>query len=163
VFSQSCSVFFWVVSLRLRIISLMLSFSFATSPCASTAIERVRSPFVTAVDTSAMARTWFVRLAARPFTLSVKSRHVPAAAGTFAARSVRLPPAFAFPTDLARAGTPLTGKRWERVGHVIDSVSEFCDLALRSHGQFPFQIAGGHRRHYARDAANLICKVAGHR
>ena len=57
-------VFLRVVSLRLAIISLMLSFRAATSPCASTAIDRVRSPFVTAVATSAMARTCVVSFAA---------------------------------------------------------------------------------------------------
>ena len=36
VFSQSCSLFFRVVSRRLRIISLMVSFRIATSPLAST-------------------------------------------------------------------------------------------------------------------------------
>ncbi len=45
-------------------------------------MARVRSPLVTAVATSAMARTWVVRLAASWFTLSVRSRHVPAAPGT---------------------------------------------------------------------------------
>ena len=84
VFSQSCSVFFCVVSFRLRIISLMLSLSAATSPCASTVIERVRSPWVTAVATSAIARTCVVRLAASWFTLSVRSFQVPAAPGTLA-------------------------------------------------------------------------------
>ncbi len=64
VFSQSCSLFLRVVAARLTIISLMLSFSAATSPCASTAMERVRSPLVTAVATSAIARTCVVRLAA---------------------------------------------------------------------------------------------------
>ena len=62
----------------------MLSLSAATSPFASTVIMRVRSPLVTAVATSAMARTWVVRLAARPFTLSVRCFHVPAAPGTLA-------------------------------------------------------------------------------
>jgi len=62
----------------------MLSFSAPTSPCASTVIDRVRSPFVTAVDTSAIARTCEVRLPASWFTLSVKSFQVPAAPGTFA-------------------------------------------------------------------------------
>ena len=84
VLSQSCSVFLRVVSRRLRIISLMLSFSAATSPLAWTLIERVRSPLVTAVATSAMARTWVVRLAASWLTLSVRSFHVPAAPGTLA-------------------------------------------------------------------------------
>ena len=84
VFSQSCCVFFCVVPRRLLIISLVVSLSAATSPCASTVIVRVKSPCVTAVATSAMARTCVVRLAASWFTLSVKSFHVPAAPGTFA-------------------------------------------------------------------------------
>ena len=75
-------MFFRVVSRRLRIISLMLSLSSATSPCASTAMDRVRSPLVTAVATSAMARTWVVRFAASWFTLAVRSRQMPAAPGT---------------------------------------------------------------------------------
>ena len=82
VLSQSCSAFFSVCSFRLRIISLILSLSAAISPDASTAIERVRSPLVTAVATSAIERTWLVRLAASWLTLSVRSRHRPAAPGT---------------------------------------------------------------------------------
>ena len=71
VFSQSCSWFFCVVSRRLMIIWLMLSFSWATSPSAWTSIDCVRSPFVTAVATSEIARTCVVRLPASWFTLSV--------------------------------------------------------------------------------------------
>src|SRR6202158_2474379 len=82
VLSQSCSVFFSVVTLRLPILSLMLSFRTATSPLASTPMDRVRSPLVTAVATSAMARTWVGRVADSWFTLSVRSRQVPAAPGT---------------------------------------------------------------------------------
>ena len=78
VFSQSCSVFCRVVSRRLRIISLSLSLRTATSPLASTRTCRVRSPSVTAVATSAMARTWLVRLAASWLTLSVRSFQTPA-------------------------------------------------------------------------------------
>ena len=84
VFSQSCSVLRSVVNRRLSIIVLMLSFSSATSPRASTWIDRVRSPLVTAVATSAMARTCVVRLAASRLTLPVRSFHVPAAPGTLA-------------------------------------------------------------------------------
>ena len=84
VFSQSCSVFLLVVSRKLRIISLMVSLRTATSPCASTVIERVRSPCVTATATSAMARTWVVRLAASWLTFSVRPFQVPAAPGTLA-------------------------------------------------------------------------------
>ena len=75
-------MFFWVVSFRLLIISLMLSLRAAISPCASSEMLRVRSPFATAVATSAIARTWVVRFAASWFTLSVRSFHVPAAPGT---------------------------------------------------------------------------------
>ncbi len=100
VFSQSCSVFFWVVSLRLRIISLMLSLSAATSPRASTVMDRVRSPLVTAVATSAMARrTWVVRLAASWLTFSVSIFQVLAAPGTLA-----WPPSLPFDPHLAGDG-----------------------------------------------------------
>ena len=101
VFSQSCSVFFCVVSRRLRIISLIVSRRAATSPCDSTEIDRVRSPCVTAVATSAMARTCVVRLAASSLTFSVRSFHVPAAPGTFA-----WPPSFpSTPTSRATVVT----------------------------------------------------------
>ena len=50
----------------------------------STLMDRVRSPLVTAVATSAMARTCVVRLAASWLTFSVRAFHVPAAPGTLA-------------------------------------------------------------------------------
>jgi hypothetical protein len=84
VFSQSCSWLRSVVARRLSIIVLMLSFSSATSPRVSTWIDRVRSPLVTAGATSAIARTWLVRLAASRLTLPVRSFQVPAAPGTLA-------------------------------------------------------------------------------
>ena len=77
VLSQSCSMFCRVVSRRLRIISLSVSLRTATSPLASTETCRVRSPSVTAVATSAIARTWLVRLAASWLTLSVRSFQTP--------------------------------------------------------------------------------------
>jgi hypothetical protein len=45
---------------------------------------RLKSPFATAVVTSAMLRTWPVRFPAMLFTLSVRSFHVPAMPGTIA-------------------------------------------------------------------------------
>ena len=75
--SQSCSSFARVVSRRLAIIWLMLSLSSATSPNASTVTCRLRSPRVTAVDTSAMARSWLVSVLASRFTFSVSFFHVP--------------------------------------------------------------------------------------
>ena len=81
---------------------------------------------VTAVATSAIARTCVVRFAASWFTLSVRSRQVPAAPGT-----LRLAAELAFDADLARDGGHLVGERRERVDHAVDRVGERRDLALR--------------------------------
>ncbi len=62
----------------------MVSFSWRISPRTSTVILRDKSPRATAVDTSAMLRTWPVRFAAIEFTLSVRSFQVPATPGTVA-------------------------------------------------------------------------------
>ena len=55
----------------------MVFFSSRISPFTSTVIFFDRSPLATAVVTSAMLRTWPVRLPAMKFTLSVRSFHVP--------------------------------------------------------------------------------------
>ena len=65
-------------------ILLMVFFSSATSPRTSTVIFLERSPFATAVVTSAMLRTCVVRFAASVFTLSVRSFHTPETPRTFA-------------------------------------------------------------------------------
>ena len=65
-------------------IVLMVSFSSRISPRTSTVIFRDRSPPATAVVTSAMLRTWSVRLPAMELTESVRSFHVPATPGTSA-------------------------------------------------------------------------------
>ena len=58
-------------------IVLIVSLSSRISPLASTVIFFERSPFATAVVTSAMLRTWSVSVPAMKFTLSVRSLHVP--------------------------------------------------------------------------------------
>ena len=65
-------------------IVLMVFFSSRISPRTSTVILRDRSPRATAVVTSAMLRTWSVRLRAIALTESVRSFHVPATPGTTA-------------------------------------------------------------------------------
>ena len=65
-------------------IVLMVSFSCRISPLTSTVILRDRSPLAMAVVTSAMLRTWPVRLPAIELTLSVRSFQVPATPGTTA-------------------------------------------------------------------------------
>ena len=62
----------------------MVFFSSRISPLTSTVILRDRSPFAIAVATSAMLRTWPVRLDAIALTLSVRSFQVPATPGTCA-------------------------------------------------------------------------------
>ena len=65
-------------------IVLMVSLSCRISPRTSTVIFFERSPLATAIVTSAMLRTWPVRLDAIEFTLSVRSFQVPATPGTAA-------------------------------------------------------------------------------
>ena len=62
----------------------MVFLSSRISPFTSTVIFFDRSPLATAVVTSAMLRTWPVRLPAIELTLSVRSFHVPATPLTFA-------------------------------------------------------------------------------
>ena len=62
----------------------MVFFSSRISPRTATVIFFDRSPFATAVVTSAMLRTWPVRLPAIELTESVRSRHVPATPRTSA-------------------------------------------------------------------------------
>ena len=63
---------------------LMVSFSCRISPLTFTVIFFDRSPPAMAVATSAMLRTWAVRLLAMKLTLSVRSFQVPATPGTWA-------------------------------------------------------------------------------
>ena len=65
-------------------IVLIVFFSVRNSPLTSTSIFFDRSPLATAVVTSAMLRTWSVRLPAIELTESVRSFHVPATPFTFA-------------------------------------------------------------------------------
>ena len=65
-------------------IVLMVFFSSRISPRTVTVILRDRSPFATAVVTSAMLRTCAVRLPAMELTESVRSFHVPPTPGTSA-------------------------------------------------------------------------------
>ena len=75
----------------------MVSFSCRISPDTSTVIFFDRSPLAMAVDTSAMLRTWAVRLDAIELTLSVRSFQVPATP-----QHVRLAAEPPFGADLAR-------------------------------------------------------------
>ena len=157
VFNQSCAALFSVVSRRLRIISLILSLSEATSPAASTVIERDRSHFVTAVATSAMARTCVGEICGKPV-------HVVRQIAPRSGRSghVRLPAELAFDADLAGDGRDLIGECRERVNHFVDRFGQFRNLAFGFQNQFAFQIAVRDVCHDLGNTAHLIGQVAGH-
>ena len=85
---------------------LMVSFSSRISPRTSTVIFLDRSPLATAMVTSAMLRTWAVRLEAIELTLSVRSFHVPATPSTCG-----LAAELAFGADLARHAAHFARRR----------------------------------------------------
>ena len=91
---------------------LMVSLSSRISPFTSTVILRDKSPRATAVATSAMLRTWPVRLLAMKFTLSVRSFQVPATPGTCA-----WPPSLpSVPTSRAtRVTSPANALSWSTI------------------------------------------------
>ena len=117
---------------------LMVSFSCKISPRTSTVIFLDKSPFATAVVTSAMLRTCDVRLPAIELTESVKSFQVPATPGTFA-----WPPSLpSVPTSRATRVTSEANdeswstivlavvaarRNWPRSGRPSTSSAMFCD------------------------------------
>ncbi len=116
-FSQSWSWLLLVVSRRVTIIWLMLSLRSPTSPAASTVIVRVRSPWVTAVATSAIERTWVVRFDASWFTDSVRRFHVPDTPSTSA-----WPPSLpSVPTSRAtRVTSAAKADSWSTILLIVD-------------------------------------------
>jgi len=94
----------------------------------STVILRDRSPRATAVVTSAMLRTWPVRLLAIALTLSVRSFQVPATPGTTAWRR-------ACPRCRPRGDAgDLRGERAQLLDHRVDRFLELQDLAAHVDG-----------------------------
>ena len=121
-------------------IVLIVFLSSRISPFTSTVIFFDRSPFATAVVTSAMLRTWDVRLPAMKFTLSVRSFHVPATPS-----HVGLAAELAFGADLARDARHLRRERAELIDHRVDRVLELEDLALHVDGDLLRQVAARRR------------------
>src|SRR6266481_1507880 len=107
-------------------IVLMVLFSSRISPFTSTVIFFDRSPFATAVVTSAMPRTWVVRFASSWFTLLVRSRHNPAAPGTIA-----WPPSLpSMPTSRAtRVTSPENALSWSTLLLTVLFLSRFSPLS----------------------------------
>ena len=112
---------------------------------------------MTAVATSAIARTWVVRLAASRLTLSVRSFQVPAAPGTLA-----WPPSLPS-TPTSRATVVTWSAKVASVSIMPLIVSdERGDLAFGFDRQLPREVAVGDGRDDLRDAAHLAGQVAGH-
>ena len=106
-------------------IVLMVSFSSRISPRASTVIFFERSPCATAVVTSAMLRTWSVRLSASVLTLSVRSFHVPETPSTLA-----WPPSLpSVPTSFATRVTSSANERsWSTIVLIVFLSSRISPL-----------------------------------
>ena len=116
VFSQSCSMFCLVVSPRLRIISLRVSLQGGDLTAGLHPDLSGEVPSVTAVATSAMARTWLVRLAASRLTSSVRSFQTPATSFDCAC-----PPSFpSLPTSRAtRVSSPAKRFSWSTIALTV--------------------------------------------
>ena len=136
---------------------LMVFLSWRISPLTSTVIFFDRSPLATAVVTSAMLRTWPVRLPAMLLTLSVRSFQTPADAA-----DLGLAAQLAFGADLAGDAGHLAGERAELVDHRVDGVLQLEDLALDVDGDLLRQVAVGDGRRHLGDVAHLGGEVAGH-
>ena len=137
---------------------LIVSLSCSISPRTSTVILRERSPLATAMVTSAMLRTWAVRLQAIELTLSVRSFQVPATPG-----HGRLAAQLAFGADLAGHAADLGGEGVELVHHGVDGVLQLQDLALGVGGDLAREVAAGHGGGHLGDVADLGGEVGGHR
>ena len=138
-------------------IVLMVSFSSRISPLTFTVIFFDKSPLAMAVDTSAMLRTWPVKLLAMELTESVRSFHVPPTPGTCA-----WPPSLpSVPTSRA---TRVTSDAKERklIHHRVHGVFEFENFAFHIDRDLARQIAARHSRSDFGDVAHLASQVAGH-
>jgi hypothetical protein len=134
-----------------------VSLSCKISPRTSTVILRERSPLAIAVATSAMFRTWPVRLLAMKLTLSVRSFHVPPTPGTCAC-----PPSLpSVPTSRAtRVTSPANALSWSTIVLMVSLSSRISPFHVDR--DFARQIAAGHGRGHLGNVAHLRRQVAGH-
>ena len=114
-------------------------------------------PLATAVVTSAMLRTWPVRLPAMKFTLSVRSFQVPATPS-----HVGLPAELAFGADFAGHAGHFGGERAKLIDHRVDGVFQLENFAFHVDGDLLGQVAVGHGGGHFGDVAHLAGQVAGH-
>ena len=135
----------------------MVFFSCKISPFTSTVIFLDRSPLATAVVTSAMLRTWAVRLPA--MRVDVVGQVLPDAGH---AAHLGLAAQLAFGADLAGHAGHLGGEGVELVDHGVDGVLQLQDFAADVHGDLLGQVAVGDGGGDLGDVAHLAGQVAGH-
>ena len=134
-------------------IVLMVFLSSRISPRTSTVIFLDRSPLATAVVTSAMLRTWPVRLPAMKFTLSVRSFQVPATPVTCA-----WPPSLpSVPTSRAtRVTSEANELSWSTIVLMVflsSRISPFTSTVIF------LKVAVGHGRRHFGDVAHLAVRL----
>ena len=116
---------------------MRLSFNAATSPAASTLIDREEIPLGDrGRHFSDRAHLGREVLAASRLTLSVRSRHVPVAPGTLA-----WPPNFPLRAHFAGDSGDLFGKRGQSIDHFIDGVGEIRDFTFHIEHKLSLQVA----------------------
>ncbi len=76
---------------------------------------------------------------------------------------LRLAAELAFGTHFARHARHFAGERIELIHHGVDGVLQLQNFAARVHRDLGRKIALRHRRGHARDVADLVGQVAGHR
>ena len=136
---------------------LMVFFSSRISPRTSTVIFLDRSPLATAVVTSAMLRTWPVRL--RGHQVHVVGQVLPGAGD---ALHLGLAAELAFGAHFAGHAGHFRGEGVQLVHHGVDGVLQLQDLALHVHGDLLGQVAVGHGGGHLGDVAHLAGQVGGH-
>ncbi len=134
---------------------LMVFLSSRISPFTSTVIFLERSPLATAVVTSAMLRTWPVRLPGHQ--VDVVGQVLPGAGD---ALDLRLAAELAFGAHFARHARHFGREGVELVHHGVDGVLQLEDLALHVDGDLLRQVALGDRGGHLGDVAHLAGQVA---
>ena len=158
VLSQSCSAVLagWCPS-ELRIISLMLSFSAATSPCGvdldrpgQITLGHRRRHVRDRAHLGREVRSQLVHVVRKVFPCPGSARHRRPGRRAFLPRRLRGPPSSPDP------------RTWPASRSCVDGVRELGDFTFRLDEQLPLQVTVRDRGHDLGNAAHLVGEVARH-